>query len=342
MKSFASFLKRAFPIPHILMLSDVSVSFFDGQLSFFEFIRSKGTLRPKACGTMPFPKLRREMREDPALFTEAGSALKDFASSRGYRFARVMVHEADAYVFKVNVPTIIPEEIESAVESALEENVPVSPSEAVFEYEIVHVDAVRGKTLVAVTVISGKILADYISLVETAGMMPVMFDTEARSIAKALIARDDKKSHAILTIKERHSVICVVEKGVVTFSSSIDVGSADIHRAVTKSAPSSADETAVFESMIPVFSTIHDELNKMLSYFKTESYRQSEDQIVDIILSGGDARLPGFAQYVSVTSKLPVKVGSVWTNILSPEKTLPELDEKRSLGYGALIGIHIE
>jgi Tfp pilus assembly PilM family ATPase len=359
-KSFASLIQKAFPVPHIFVLSDVAIKFFDGKLSFFEFGRSHGVTRPKDCGTIPFPHLKRDMMENRQIFAEAGNALKTFAQSKGYRMVRVIVHEGDVYAFKMRVPTTNVDEMRPAIEAALEENVPIPPAEAIFEFDIVSIDTVRNETSVAVTVISEKMVAVYMTLLQTAGLIPVAFETESRTMAKSLIPAGDQGTHAILAIEEHHSVIFIAEKGVMTFSSVVEFGSIDLTRAVAKTFNVTEDvarsfmtgkglregitETIVFESMVPAFSTFSDELEKVVLYFRGEAERNTVGEnpgiVTDILLAGSDARISGLTQYLTATVKLPTRIGSVWTNVKFPAGVVPELEERQSLGYTSLIGAH--
>lgn len=347
----------------MLSLSDVAIDFFDGRLCFFEFGRSHGEVRPKVCGTLPFPALQRDMRQDAPVFSQAAAALKAFAKDKGYRMVRAIIHEGDVYAFKMRVPTINPKELRPAIEAGLEENVPIPPAEALFEYEVISTDSVRNETVVAVTAISNKVVASYISLLAAADMTPILFETESRAMARALVPRGDMGNHAVLAIEERHTVLFIVERGVATFSSFIELGSLDLVHAVAKTfsvtetearalmagvgSKPGVDEKMVFESMLPIFSTMSDELGRLLLYFKGESQKErgatdidSIREISDIILAGTDVRIPGFAQYVSASLRVTARVGSVWTNVALPEGGVPELDERVSLGYAALIGAH--
>ncbi|HVU06465.1 MAG TPA: pilus assembly protein PilM [Candidatus Paceibacterota bacterium] len=356
----AVFIKRAFPVPKLLVLSNVSVDITDGTLRYFEVSRSKGKVRPKAYGILPFPRIHMSSKEekgDKAL-AEAAAALKSFADDKRYGAVRVVIHEGDAYVFKLKVPTMSPAEIRPAIESALEENVPIPPSEALFEYDVIAVDEVRGETHVAVSAVSEVVVQQYLDILSSGGLMPVSFETESRSLARALVPQGDKGAHAVLHIHTRHSVVFIVEKGKVVFSSSIEVGSNDLETAVGKTfdvssedakalvsgAPASKQvpDAEFFDAMLPVFSTLRDELGKVIIYFHTEARKNGgAEDVADIILAGSAARVPGLARYVSLSSKVPAKVGSVWTNVLSPDRDLPDLDERSSLDYGSLIGAHL-
>ncbi len=228
----------------------------------------------------------------------------------------------------------------------LEENVPIAPSDTIFEYQTMAIDHARNETVVAVSAVSEKVVSEYQALLESGSLAPVSFDTESHAIARAVIKRGDTAVHAVLCIKARHSVAFIVEQGKVTFSSSIEVGSADMEKARGKVPAGTQDGTQdarVFETLLPVFSTLQDELGKILTYFKAASRKEETPmEVADVILMGSASRIAGFARYVSITMKLPVKIGSVWTNILSPEVEVPELDEKTSLDYASLIGVHLK
>lgn len=339
-----SFIKKAFPVPKILTLSNVSIDATDGELRFFEFGRKAGSLRPKACGVLPFPRVHGSKNEGVAI--EAAAALKDFAASRHYRAVRCLIHEGDAYIFRLKVPTVNPHEIRAAIESMLEENVPISPSETIFEYETISIDYVRGETLVAVSAVSEKVVSEYQRLLESGSLAPVSFDTESHAISRAIIKHGDHGAHAVLCIKARHTVVFVIENGKVTFSSSVEVGSTDLDAARAKAPVAKGDGTEdaqIFDTLLPVFSTLQDELGKVLIYFKTAAKKEAAPmEIQDVILMGSACRIAGFARYISITSQLPVRIGSVWTNLLSPEREVPELDERTSLDYASVIGTHIK
>ncbi len=337
-------------MPRALILSDVTIDTTDGALRFFEFARKSGSARPKACGVLPFPRLYRsreskEPREGGSL-AEAASTLKAFAKARHYQTAKAVIHEGDAYVFKLKLPTVEPSELAPAIEAALEENVPIPPSEALFEYDVVSVDRVRGETVVAVSAVSEEVVRGYEELLDAGSLAPVAFETESRAIARAAIKQGDEAAHAVLCIKARHTVVFIVEKGKVTFSSSIDVGSADLDLAREKAPAAMEDGTEdaqIFDTLLPVFSTLQDELGKVLVYFKTAARKEGEPaEIADVILLGSSSRIAGFARYISIAAKLPARIGSVWTNVLSVEEEVPELDERSSLDYASVIGAYLK
>lgn len=307
---------------------------------------------PKRNGSAQFPKFRAGASEKSV--AEASAALEAFSQKAGIKAARIVVHEGEAYAFKAKVPTTDRRDLRGAVEASLEENVPVPVSEAVFEYDVMEVDEVRGQTTVAVSVVSKAAVSEYISLFGSAGIDVVSLETEARAIARALFKPGEKGTRAVLAVKPRHSTVFVAEDGFVTFSSSIEVGAKDLETAVAKTLGVDAEaaraliaekgfgpdaDPAIIDAMIPVLSTIRDELAKVITFSKSQAKKgEAAGEVGEVVLVGEAALVNGVDSYVSATSKLPVRIGSVWTNVSSLNGRVPELPRRESLDYAALIG----
>lgn len=348
-----AFIKRAFPVPRVLIPARLAVDISDGRLRYFGFDRKHGNLVPREFGQTDFPRIR--LRPDEKGMGEAKGALAKFAAEHDDSAVRVVVHEAEAYVFRTSVKTTDPREVRSAIESSLEENVPIPLSDAIFEYTAVRMDEKRGETIVAVSVVSERTLVAAVDLFRSAGMTPVSFETESRALSRSLFKEGDVKAHAVLAIDAHHSTVFIVQDGAVSFSSSIEVGSYDIDSAVAKTfdlAPDAArelirtkafsherDDMKVFDAMIPALSTLRDELDKVLAYWKTLDRKEPEiEAVTDIVLAGSYSLISGLAQYVSITTKLPVVQGSVWTRVGVSPDDVPDLPYRESLDYGAVIG----
>ncbi len=345
---------KAFPVPGILIPTLTSIDISDGNLRFFEFSRKRGVFAPKDYGCVPFPRTHLGENNEKGR-SEAISALKSWATAHECSSARAIIHEDEVYVFKVTVPTTDKNEIRPAIEALLEENVPIPPSDCIFEYEALAVDYTLKETTLAVSVVSKKSVGEYLDIFSSAGITVAGFETEARAMARALFTPQDLLVHAVLYIAEHHSVVFIVEKGTVVWSSSLEVGSADLDKAIAKTLGTTPEaaralklekaftetdgDISLFEAMLPVFSTIRDELGKILSYWKSQSKKERDaKEITDVVLIGRDTMVAGFPRYISLISKLPAKTGSVWTNVLSVEEKIPELSRRDSLDFGTVIG----
>lgn len=348
------FMQKAFPVPRSLILSNVAIDISDEKLRFFEFSRSRGIVSMKNYGSVPFPHLDLGSVSDKTR-AESIAALKAWASGTKYRSARIVIHEDEAYVFRVSIPTTNNREMRAAIEAVLEENVPIQPSEAVFEFDVISKDETTHTSIVAVSVLSKKSTGELIDIFGQSGIEVVSVETEARALTKTLFPKHDEGVHAVISIGEHHSIVFIVEKGAVVFSSTLEVGSADLDQAIAKEFSITEPEARalklekafvesdgdmkLFEAMAPIFSVIQDELGRMLVYWKAQGKKNKETKdITNIVLSGSDALIAGFSRYISVNSEIPAKIGSVWTNVLSIEENVPEILLRDSFEYGTVIG----
>jgi Tfp pilus assembly PilM family ATPase len=289
---------------------------------------------------------------------QAEVALTAFAKEHDCHRAHVVVHEGEAYVFCVTLKTTKPGEFRAFIESVLEENVPIPPAEAVFEYGVLNVDMVKGETLVAVSVVAETTLSHYLDLFRSASIDPVSFETESRALCRALFSPHDTATRVVISIGRNHSTLFIAQAGVVAFSSSIEVGSVDIDFSIAKAFGLKEDaarlmkeqkgfagegeDPKLFEAMTPVLSIIRDELSKVFVYWKGQGRKDGDfKEISEILLCGKDSALSGLSRYLAVSSKLPVRLGSVWSGISLPPDVVPELPLRDSLDYGAVIGVLI-
>lgn len=348
------FIQRAFPVPKSLILSNMAIDVSDSRLRFFEVSRNRDEITPKSYGSMEFPNLHLGSLNEKSR-NEAIAALTTWAKNQKCESARLVIHEGEAYVFKITVPTTIQSEIRASIEGVLEENVPVHPNEAVFEFDVISKDTTAGTSLVAVSVISKGPAREIIEIFNASGIQVVSLETESRALSRALFPKHDEGTHAVISINEHHSVIFIVEKGAVVFSSALEVGSIDLDRAIAKEfgitqpaaralklekAFSESDgDMKLFEAMAPTFSLIQEELGKMLVYWRTQNKKNNQvKEIKSIVLSGGDTLIAGFSRYVTSEAHVPVKPGSVWTNVLSVEENIPNILYRDSFEYGTVIG----
>lgn len=349
-----NWLTRAFPVPNALIIANTSIDISDGTMRFIECSRNKGFLSPKQFGVIPFPQLHTRSFDEKSK-KEAGEILENWVRETGNKRLRAIIHEDEAYVFKATVPTTHPLEIRSAIEGLLEENVPIPPSEALFEYTTIACDTTLNESTVAVSVISKKSVENYIQLFAEHDIEIISLDTEARALTKAIFKPEDTDVHVVIAISKKHSTVFIVEKRAVVFSSSVEVGQDDINTSIAKTLTVDIQEAEklkkeilvsgtkgdvkIFEAMMPVFSVIRDELTKIITYWKTQSKKERDfKNISNIVLLGSDASIEGFLEYIESASKIPTHIGSVWLNTITPNESLPELHKNESLDYGALIG----
>src|SRR3989344_2718958 len=123
-----------------------------------------------------------------------------------------------AHASKINNPQVAFGGLRDAVAFIVEENVPVSLAESVFDFEIIDQMPGSNKIKLTVTVLPKDIVNAYITLFESAGITPISFDIESQAIARTLIHRGDRRPNLIINLSRKKTGFYVVEDKVVQFS----------------------------------------------------------------------------------------------------------------------------
>ena len=145
--------------------------------------------------------------------------------------------------------------------------------------------------------------------------------------------------------------------GVITFTSTLDLGGATLTKMIQKNFNVNAEEAdkmkkkfglqrnmenkEIFSVLLNSASVLRDEIAKNFLYWHTHKDEEDRERppIKKIILCGGDANLIGLAEYFSISIKNKVETANVWANIFDTEKYIPEITFNRSLTYAAAIGL---
>src|SRR5690606_35923278 len=90
-----------------------------------------------------------------------------------------------------------PQTIRQQLEFRLEENVPLSPRDAYFDFQAVRTTA-RDHLPVSVTVCSRAIADAYYEACRIAKVTPLSFEVESAAIARAVLPRNDKGTRILL------------------------------------------------------------------------------------------------------------------------------------------------
>ncbi len=232
-------------------------------------------------------------------------------------FVRVSLPEEKAYLFTAKIPMVKPKEVYSAIESKIEENVPVVPSELIFDYNLGE-QRHDGNLGVVVSALPITIIESYTSIVSDAGMSPLSLEIESQAIARALIKSDALGVVLIVHFRPGKVGLYVVNNRIVHFTSTIPL------------------KTPVLDN--PDF--LLQEIKKLYTYWHTlkENVNKVERNIVQIIACGesfDEAVIP----YLAAHNDTPVAFGNVWTNAFDVNSTVPEISFADSLRFSTPVGL---
>jgi hypothetical protein len=320
----------AFPTPKFLDIPFAGLSVTDSAVHCIAFGKKHGHLfiEKYAQKTMP-----------PGIVTagqiykteELTEILKTIKKDLGLQYVKLSLPEEKAYLFTAKIPIVAKDEIHSAVESQIEDNVPVSPSELVFDYRITphlaedHLDVV-------VSALPGSEVEMYVDIAEKSGLTLLSLEIESQAIARALLPKNIPGTVLIAHFGAEKVGLYVVTKRVVHFTSTIPL------YAITPDATPSQHKTELASNL----SFLSQEIKKLDAYWHTlkENVDEADKKIQKIIVCGKDLA-DETVPYLGSSNQIPVELGNVWTNVLDLNKMLPPIDFADSLEYAASIGLAV-
>jgi type IV pilus assembly protein PilM len=351
-------LSRILPPPSYITMPAVGVDISDASLKYVHF---KPTSRADAnremvmWGDIPIPSgvVNRGNVEDHQKLV---AVLKEFKAKTGAEFIRVSLPEERAYLFETEVKSQLPlKEVRGLLEFRLEENVPIPSKDVLFDYTLLPTAPDARSTHVSVVAYARNTIEAYFNACREADLRPLTFEVEAQSMARAMIPRDLVGSVMIVDFGKTRTGIGIVSRGVLLYTSTIDIGGEQLSQVLRKVLGDTAESeltkiknTAglvrgqesgeVRDALLSTVSVIKDELATRMQYWNSRNHQASR-RIERVMLCGGSSNLLGLPEYLTESLGVPTTRGNVWENAFSLDEHIPAIDKRHSYGYAAAIGL---
>ncbi len=344
-----------FPTPNFLSMPACALDISDGSIKYAEVVPFIGGFKLKyygqekiTSGTVVSGKI-----ENEAKLVEILTNLKNTTKMK---FVRVSLPEEQMYLFNLVLPNAPDVQMKETILLQLEDHIPLSASDVVFDYEIIR-EIDKDTVLVQIAAISGSLIESYMSVFSQAGLTPLSFELEAQATARSVVPEDINGSVMIIDFGMTRIGISIVEKGRVLFTSTFSMGGQKITEVIAKhfnisinqaesmkksySNLGSDAENDIFPAIITNLSILLDEIRKHFSYWHTHASEdgQPHAKIERIILCGGEANLYGVVPYLKTSMGIPVDHANVWVNMKDIEKDLPSIPFDESLSYATVFGL---
>ena len=326
----------------------------DESLKFVELIPAKNGIRMGRYGERKIPvgiiesgKIKDSKRLEQVLLS--------LKKEEGFRFVRVSLPEEQVYLFRLRLDKAGLINVREGIELSLEEYIPISAQDAIFDYELINEDS---KSLeVQVASIPKNIIENYLAVFRNSQISVQSFELEAQAISRAIVKKGDLETYMIVDFGQTRTGIFIVSRGIVMFTSTLDVGGMMLTNMIQKNFNVNFEEAEkmkkkfglqrntenreMFSVILNIVSVLRDEIVKHFLYWQTHKDEEGKDHptIKKIILCGGDASLMGLSEYFSISVKNKVEMANVWINIIDTEKYIPEIIFNRSLTFAAALGL---
>lgn len=353
-------LLKKFPPPTYLSMSSVGVDISDTSLKYISFdstSRRDGSRVLKQWGNISIPGgivNRGQVNDSKQLV----SALVEFKRETDAEFINVSLPEERAYLFETEIKRNVPnKEVRNLLEFRLEENVPIPSKDVYFDYMLLPGNENKNNVQVSVVAYAKETIEKYYGACIEAGLRPISFEVEAQAMARAIVPHDIKGSVMLVDFGKTRTGIGIVHKGVLLYTSTIDIGGDSLSRSLrkvmgddvseselthlknTEGLIQGVDSSQVHDSLISTISVIKDELATRMQYWHIRNGNSDSRRISSIMLCGGSSNLNGLPAYLTETLGVTSVRANVWENVISLDSYVPPIDRRHSLGYSAAIGL---
>jgi type IV pilus assembly protein PilM len=352
--------EKIFPAPIYITLPSIGVDISDTSLKYIGFKRAHAhdtNLSLDIWGEVEIPSgtvERGNVHDQEGLVT----VLSEVKKRTNAEYVAISLPEERAYLFETTLPrNSSRKEARELIEFRLEENVPLSPRDAYFDFTTVGRDEVTGDHHVAVAVYAQDTINNYYDSCTRAGLLPVAFEIEAQAIGRATIPEGSNDAALIIDFGKNRMGVGIVYRGALMYTSTIEVSGGQLSDAMrhvlgekvtedeltliknTKGIIETPDNLVVAKALREIMKITVDELSVRMHYWHTRKVDRGERQIKKIILCGGSSNLWGFPEFLTDALGIPTERAEVWQNAFSLDAQVPPITRKHSYGYATAIGL---
>lgn len=352
--SALSHIARIFPPPRFMTMPNLGVDISDASLKYVQFEKKGRHLSLSTWGDIAIPPetvKRGDLINKDALVL----VLKELKKKVTTPYVRISLPEERAYLFETTIPrTTAPKDIRNALEFRLEENVPISPRDALFDYALVHNhDAHEWR--VSVAVYARDTIMGYYEACRGAGLVPLSFEVEAQAIARAATPAGDLGTFMIVDFGQTRTGVGIMHQGALMFTSTIDIGGAQLSDALRRLLGVKEEHeftkikneqgllrstnSDVYTAILSPIAALKDELNMRINYWNLRGENIHERAIQKIVLCGGSVNLAGLPEYLTEELEIATERAMVWQNAFSFTEVVPPITRRYSYGYATAIGL---
>lgn len=357
--SLASFISRYFPTPELLVPRSAGIDISDSSVKWMVIAPQKKNNAVISYGSESIPEgvVEKGTIRDDAALAEILKQVKE--KMGGVSRAHAALPEEAAYVFSMHVPeNTAHEQILGMIEFELEDRVPLSPRDAVYDFNVImERDDGIGEEI-GVVVFPIEFVRKYGKAFESAGIELLSMELEASSIARAISSGSANEPITLsVDFGRARTGFAVLKRGIPIFTSTVEVGGDAITRAVMEKLSLSPEDAQVFkneqglladkekssgiEALAGAASALSDEVAKHYHYWDTRRNDKGEHMtpVGKVLIVGGSANLKGLADYIAGRIQAQTELPNVWENVRSFEEYIPPIDAKESLRYATAIGL---
>ncbi len=255
---------------------------------------------------------------------------------------RVVLSIPGAHTFTrtVKLPKLSAQDLGEAIRLETEEYIPLPLEDMYLDYSITN--STDKEQEILVVAVPKELVDSYVTLSNLLGLETVAVETTINGTCRLFAAADVNKTPTVLIdLGSQSSDITVYDNGIVvtstvpgggdSFSEAIadklGVTHKEAHLIKTRYGFGvSKKQKEINEALEPIMKQLEKEIRRMVRYYEE---RSGEGRKIDqVVTMGGGANMPGLADYLTNTLRLPVRICDPWVDLDFHKLQPPTASEK--------------
>jgi len=310
----------------------------------------------ESMGLGPAPQ-RGIISESPEDLHKFAEAVKQIITSANIKQKEVNVAlpESQVYTKIIEMPALSEKELAAALKYEMEQYIPLPLDQVKTDWQVLSPSTAQNKTSrILIVAASLSLIKKYETVLDELGLVPSTIETEMLSVHRSIFPLvNTASSNMIVHMGAVTTNIAVVENGELIMVFTVDKGGIAITRAISldlgiditqadsyKKAyglNKDAFEGKIGKSLFPILESILGDIRKTMLLYKEKNPNQ---QITQMILSGGSAQLPGVDIYFTNQLNIQVVLGSSF-QVYDMKNVPPEIGAD-SLSFNVVSGLALK
>ncbi|NOY53687.1 MAG: type IV pilus assembly protein PilM [Deltaproteobacteria bacterium] len=287
------------------------------------------------------------------------SAIQEIFSAKRIKTKNVAlsVSGISVIVKKITLPEMTEEELDESIQWEAEQYIPFDIEDVNIDYQILGPVGEEGAHQMEVLLVAVKKdkINEYTSLVEEAGLTPVVVDVDAFALENMYEINyeiDKNEAVALIDIGAGLMNINVILNGMSAFTRDISIGGNQFTEAIQKEFGVSFEdaekvkkgvdvEGVTFQEVVPILESVSNdvasEILRSFDFFRATASR-NKTRISRVMISGGCARMKGLKDFLSKHLGMEVGIMNPFQNIEILEGSF-DFDNIQEIAPTAAVGI---
>lgn len=318
--------------------------------------KSGGSLAVESLGIGPAPS-RGILSESPDDLKTFSEAIKNIINGANIKEKEVNVAlpESQVYTKIIEMPSLSEKELAAALKYEMEQYIPLPLDQVKTDWQILGPSTSENKkTRILLVAAPQSLIKKYESVMEEIGLIPATIETEMLSVHRALFPLVNAQgANMIVHMGAATTNIAVVENGEIVMVFVVDKGGIAITRAISLDLGIDLNQAEAYKkayglskdifqgkigkSLFPILESILGDIRKTVLLYKEKNPNQ---QITQVVLSGGSAQLPGADIYFTNQLNTQVVLGNSFQ--IYDIKNVPQQVLSDSLSFNVVTGLALK